>query len=166
MDDLNEYLDFLMNKKNKEFDWFTPFQSVDMNSFVFKPSRYEIWEDGKIISSDQFAGSIYASISKTISGSVQIHISDNSLNRFILQDFKFSICFTQKDRIQLAEIPPEKPTDCNGIGMLRMVTGVTCKEKYFSENEPYCSGLFLIDGELKKITFSFNSPVRLIEFYE
>ncbi|MFN3851336.1 MAG: hypothetical protein ACK4NY_18005 [Spirosomataceae bacterium] len=166
MDDLTKYFDYLLNKKNIEFDSFTPFQGITLSHFKFIPSRFEVWQNGQMSSSGKFNGVIEAMISPFDSNDVTIVISDKSIAEHILQEFKFSICFTQKDRIQLAEIPPAQSNDCNGLNMLRMVTGDTCEKKTFGAKEPYCAGIFLQNGVVKKMTFSFNIPVRLIEFYE
>ena len=166
MDDLSEYLDYLLNKKNKEFDSFTPFQGITLSNLVFVPSRFEVWQNGQMTTFGKYKGIIKAIISELRSDNVTIIFSDTSIVEHILQKFEFNICFTQKDRIQLAEIPPPQLTDCNGLNALRLVTGETCGSKTFGAKEPYCAGLFLQNGKVKKMAFSFNSPVRLIEFYE
>lgn len=166
MDNLSEYLDYLLNKKNKEFDSFEPFQRVTLKNFNFFPSRFEVWEKGKMTISGNYNGIIEAVISKVNAKNISFHFSDSNMSQHILQNFQFNTCFTQKDRIQLAEIPPVQSSDCNGLNSLRDIAGETCGMKIFGETEPYCAGIFLQDSMVKKLTFSFNVPVRLIEFYE
>jgi hypothetical protein len=165
MEHISEYVDYILNKKNREFDRFEPFQKTSFDSFQFVPIRYEVWQGGKLSASGIFTGIIQAYISNINSNNIRIKINDESVLNHISADFNFSTIFTQTDRIQFAEIPPAKHSDCNGLNALRLVTGTTCNDKIFDELEPYCAGLFLQGGKLKKMTFSFNSPVRLIEFY-
>ena len=166
MDELSEYLDYLLNKKNKEFDQFKPFESVELSNFVFYPGRYEVWEKGAVTGSGKYDSPIHFNVSKSNPNKVSVHLSDNTLSNFILQDFQFSICFTQKDRVQLAEIPSALSTDSNGLNALRLLVGETIERKIFLPNEPYCSGIFFIEEKLSKLNFSFNSPNKLIEFHD
>ena len=49
--------------------------------------------------------------------------------------------------------------------MFKMTIGATRQSKYFNRNEPYCCNLFIKMGKIAKLTFSFSSPEKLIEFY-
>jgi hypothetical protein len=52
-----------------------------------------------------------------------------------------------------------------GISMFKMTIGATRDSKHFERNEPYCCNIFLQNGTIAKITFSFSNPEKLIEFY-
>ena len=46
-----------------------------------------------------------------------------------------------------------------------MILGPTREQKNFNNNEPYCCNLFIKNEKLKKITFSFSTPEKLIALY-
>jgi hypothetical protein len=166
MDDFLKQLDYLQNKKNKEFDQFEPFQGLEMATFEFRPKRFEVWQKGAMTHSGAYNGSILSQVRAGQTDEETVFtITDSSVHQHIFQTFYFDVFYTQSDRLQHAKIPPELSSDSNGLSSLRWLVGDTCGPKVFHSNEPYCSGLFLQNGAITKITFSFNEPVRLIEFY-
>ena len=163
-----EYLNWLNNEKNSEYDWFEPFLIVPWNEFAFNPKRYEVWEKGSMIKSGITNGLISGSLTDSfVETKMEVTVVvDPELRKYIFPSFVFDVLFSQKDRLQLASIPPERSFDSNGIKSLREeVTGVTTPNSPMTDIQPYCSGLFFRDKKLAQISFSFNSPTRLIEFH-
>jgi hypothetical protein len=164
-----EYFNWLNNEKNSEYDWFEPFLVVPWKEFTFIPQRYEVWEKGKMIKSGTTNGlisGIPANVFGRTNMEITVFVTPEVMGKYIFPSFIFDVLFSQKDRLQLASIPPEKPFDSNGIISLRdEVTGVTTPNSHKSDIQPYCSGLFFRNKKLVQISFSLNSPTRLIEFH-
>ena len=163
-----EYFNWLNNEKNSEYDWFEPFLVVPWKEFAFNPQRYEVWEKGSMIKSGTTDGLISGTLTNSfVETKMEVTVLVTpELREYIFPSFIFDVLFSQKDRLQLASIPPEKLYDSNGIKALRdEVTGITTHNRPLSDIQPYCSGLFFRSKKLVQISFSFNSPNKLIEFH-
>ncbi len=144
---------------------------VNLGQVNFRSSRYEIWSGGKLIKSDSIPTSILintlSSESPTLDG---IEFVINSfLNETILaRKLFFDIGYTSVDRVRYAIIPNR--SNCSGdVGYDSFIANSpirTREHKVFNKNEPYTSGLFLVNGVLDKITFSVSLSRVLIEFYK
>lgn len=149
------------------YDSFEPFKQLDIQEFNFKPNRFEIWESGQMVNSGETNQIISATEKQTENGKgALITINDSNLFQHISQTNDFDIFMTSKDRLQLVKVPSSGNGDENmGISMFKMTIGATREHTDFNSNEPYCCNLFLQDGRIAKITFSFSTPEKLIEFY-
>jgi hypothetical protein len=169
MSDYDEYMkqmQWIQNQKNSEYDWFEPFVEGSWSKFLFKPERYEIWEKGKMIKGGVIDGHIMGEPTDSFGNAkLEVTVAVPGLDDFIFPSFIFDVLFSQKDRLQLASIPPENPSESNGVASLRSVTGVTTPHGRKFSTEPYCGGLFFRDKCLVQVSFSFSSPNRLIEFH-
>lgn len=149
------------------YDSFEPFKQLDIQEFNFKPNRFEIWKNGQMINSGETNQIISAIEHQTDNGKgALITINDTNLFNSISQENDFDVLMTSKDRLQLIKIPSSGNGDENmGISMFKMTIGATRNHADFQPNEPYCCNLFLQEGSIAKITFSFSTPEKLIEFY-
>jgi hypothetical protein len=149
------------------FDRFKPFENVQKQKFSFQPTRFETWKDAKMIDSGKTNSLILADVIK-VDGEekVKIQFKDQNLNDQLAIINEFDEFITSSDRLQLITIPKETTAENTAIMMFRMNLGYTREIKHFNETEPFCCNLFLQDGKIVKITFSFNNPEKLIEFYD
>jgi hypothetical protein len=148
------------------FDKFEPFLNLQMQDFNFQPTRYEIWVGGQMVNSGKMNSQIKATVIKQNSVElVEIAFIDNNLNNELATKNIFDKYVTATDRLQLITIPEETNSENIGIMMFKMTIGATRANKDFSRNEPFCCNLFLQEGVLAKVTFSFSNPEKLIEFY-
>lgn len=149
------------------YDTFEPFKQLDIQEFNFKPNRFEIWKGGKMIDSGITNDVIRATECETENGNgALITVNDSELFQLISHENYFDVFMTSKDRLQLVKVPSSGNGDENmGITMFKMTVGATRSHTDFQDNEPYCCNLFLKEGKIDKITFSFSNPEKLIEFY-
>lgn len=138
-------------------------------NFSFKPIRYEVWQNGKRTSFGKTNTTIEATVITSIDtekSAVCIVLNDDKLNPLILNKFEFDRYISKSDRIMLLTIPKnESITDCRGLKISRNFDGVTRDKKIFNELEPFASSIYTVNSIISKMTFSFNYPERLIEFY-
>jgi hypothetical protein len=161
------FTSYLSPKKKKMYDTYEPFRGIKMQSFTFLPKRYEIWQSGKMIKSGKSFLPINAIVVNEYGEEkVRITVNDNSLFDDISQETIFDAFISQKDRMQLITIPAKTNADCMGMLGNRMIVGATRNEKNFDYNDAYCCNLFMINGDMKKVTFAFSNPEKLIEFYQ
>ena len=149
------------------YDKFENNIQLAMQEIVFHPKRYEIWMNSSLIDTGKTTELIvfqpFKSEGKTL---MKTNIRDFALHRKIMNSFDFDIFFTNSERLMLLTLPKnQEKNDCVGLKMFRLNMSPTRILKSFTANEPYCSSLFLIKGVINKVTFSFNYPERLIEFY-
>ncbi len=149
------------------FDSFKPFQGVKKINFGFKPTRFEIWKGGKMINNGKTNSLISANvIIQDDFEKTEITFIDSNLNNELSQKNIFDEFVTANDRLQLITIPIETDNEVAGITMFKMALGPTRQRKNFNNSEPYCCNLFLQNGQIVKITFSFSNPEKLLEFYQ
>ncbi len=148
------------------FDKFEPFQGLQKQNFAFQPSRYETWVAGKMVDSGRTNAIIYANVvQREGSEKVEVTFNDQSLNNELSQKNIFDEFVTATDRLQLIVVPAETNAENVAIMMFRMTIGATRQSKNFTKSEPFCCNLFLQNGTIVKVTFSFSNPEKLIEFY-
>lgn len=148
------------------YDKFEPFKGVQKQPFTFTPSRYETWKEGKLIASGSTMFPIKANvINSGGQEKVEVIVGDSNLHTELAARNEFDEFITATDRLQLITIPAETNSTCVGIVAMQSIVGATRKTKHFTSNQPYCCNLFIQDGTIAKITFSFGSPEKLMEFY-
>lgn len=148
------------------FDTFEPFQVLQKIDFDFTPSRYEMWIGGEMVKNGRTNLPIKARvIQESGEGKVKIDFSDAALQGELAPINVFDEFITSKDRLQLITIPKETNVQNMGIMMFNMTIGPTRQVKNFVRNEPFCCNLFLQQGRIVKITFSYSNPEKLLEFY-
>jgi hypothetical protein len=148
------------------FDTFEPFQELGKKGFVFNASRFEIWAFGKIVSSGPTNSIFYANVVLTEGlEKVEVTHDEPRLKNELSAKTYFDKFITATDRLQLVVIPEVTNSENVAIMMFRLTIGTTCQFKFFRNNEPFCCNLFLQNGRIVKITFSFSNPEKLIEFY-
>lgn len=151
------------------YDTFPPFQEVEKQDFSFETSKFEIWMKGKLIKSGKINTLIKGTVNyskETTNEVMTIVIKPNELEKEIVSQTEYDIMFTNNDRLILATIPSNQtPNDCVAMTMTRTIIGATRGHKTFLEKEPFNCSIFMIKQKIKKVTFSFNNPEKLIEFY-
>ena len=149
------------------FDNFEPLEGMKKEPFTFYPDRFEIWKSGKLISSGKTTSPIIAEVIKVDNyEKVKINFNEKSLNREIANLNIFDEYRTSNDRLQLITLPAETNHIYQGFKTLLLIIGPTRQRKYFESNEPFCCNLFTINNAIKKVTFAFSNPEKLIEFYQ
>lgn len=149
------------------FDKFQPLQRVQKQNFAFQPKRYETWLGGQMVASGRTQSLITANvITEDNAEKVEVNFNDLNLQNELASKNIFDEFVTSNERLQLITIPKETNVECMGIIAFTMAIGVTRQKKNFNRNEPYCCNLFLQQGNIVKITFSFSNPEKLIEFYQ
>ena len=148
------------------FDNFEPFLKLQKQNFNFQPNRYEIWMKGQMIGSGQTTSLITAKVAYH-DGEEKMEILFDSplLNKELATKNIFDEFLTSGDRLQLITIPEQTNVENMGITMFKSNIGPTRNQKSFNNNEPYCCNLFLQNGVIAKITFSYSNPEKLVEFY-
>ena len=147
------------------YDKFESFRRMEMQRFNFIPVWYHIWVGGQKIQSSNSSAMIMANpIEVNGEQKMEVTIMGSSLEEEIIERIVFDAFISGTDRLQLITIPNETNVVSPAIQMFKMTIGSTIAKKYFSKNEPFCCNLFLINGEIDRISFSFCNPDKLIEF--
>lgn len=148
------------------FDKFEPFLRLNKQDFIFVPNRYEIWMKGQMIGNGNTTSEITAKVS-LFDGDEKMEILFDSalLNKELATKNIFDEFITSSDRLQLITIPENTNVENMGITMFKSEIGATRNQKSFNYNEPYCCNVFLQNGAIVKITFSYSNPEKLVEFY-
>jgi hypothetical protein len=154
------------NSNEPKFDKFEPFKSLQKQDFAFRPTRYEAWKGGKMVESGKTNSIINARV-VNVNGDEKMEVTfkDTKLNSELADRNIYDEFVTANDRLQLITIPNETNSQNMGIQMFKMTIGATRQQKNFNSNEPYCCNLFLLNGKISKVTFSYSSPEKLVEFY-
>ena len=154
------------NSNEPKFDKFEPFKSLQKQDFAFRPTRYETWKGGKMVDSGKTNSIINARV-VNVDGDekMEVTFNDTKLNSELANRNIYDEFVTANDRLQLITIPNETNSQNMGIQMFKMTIGATRQHKNFNSNEPYCCNLFLLNGKIAKVTFSYSSPEKLVEFY-
>ena len=152
----------------EQFDTFPPLQILEHRNFSFNPTRFELWEKGKMIKSgvgDYFLN-VHAANSLLLKTTyMELEINNKNIENIITYRVMFDKFISQTDRLQMVSVPSTTKTDCIGLVALRNVIGSTREHYDFSENYPFCGNIFLKNGLIAKMTFSFAKPERLLELY-
>lgn len=149
-----------------KFDKFEPLKSLQKKDFAFRPTRYETWKGGKMIDSGNTNSIINARVVKIDEDEkIEVTFNDPKLNNELANKNIYDEFLTAHDRLQLITIPNETNSQNMGIQMFKMTIGATRMHKNFKSNEPYCCNLFLLNGKIAKVTFSYSNPEKLVEFY-
>ena len=146
---------------------FTPHQFFKPFPFKYQSNRIELWQDRQMKNNERIKTEIVAEvISVNNLEKIKISFDNSSISKFIDNSITFDKVFTLADRIILATIP--EPTNKDVIGMLalRETSGITRQGKIFNPNEPFCCSLFIEGDNIALVTFSFNTPEKLLEFYK
>lgn len=152
----------------EQFDTFQPLQTLKHLNFSFNSTRFELWENGKMIKSgagDYFLNvhAAHSAILKT--DYLEMEINNESIEDIISHRIMFDKFISQTDRLQMVSVPSSTQTDCPGLVALRNVIGATRNHFDFRENYPFCGNIFLKNGIIVKMSFSFAKPLRLFELY-
>jgi len=150
----------------ENWDRFEPFNRIEKQDFSFQPSRFEVWSAGQMIGNGKAFSSVIGTV-KEKNGSFLMAISyhETALLNEILEEVFFDEFISSTDRLKLMTIPTETYTENMGLLTLRITYGPTRLQKDFFPKEPYCCNLFLENGLISKISFSFSFPEKLIELY-
>jgi len=140
---------------------------IEFVDFNFQAERFEVWANQKKI--DFGNTSNFLSFEKTIEWNNEIGIlrnSDTSLQKYISKKLEFDRMFTAVDRVLLLLLPEiGGDKNCFPFVGLTFSYDYTRHMKNFEENEPFSCCLYFQDSEIKKITFNFCNPEKLLEFY-
>lgn len=148
------------------WDRYDPFLLVKKCEFSFSPSRFEVWSDGNMVFSGNSSTPINVRIVEKFGSEVMlVSLPEEKLRQEILEEIIFDEFVTSLDRLKLVTIPKETFTECVGLMTMRILYGPTCQMKNFHPKEPYCCNIFKENDLIKKITFSFSFPERLLEFH-
>lgn len=148
------------------FDKFKAFTKLDHLEFGFKVTNYETWKSGELVDKGVADSLIIAKIiNENDTNKTKIEIVNNTLENQISTYNIFDIVITSNDRIQLLIIPEVTNSENLAIMLFKLNVGVTRQLKNFNEEEPYCCNLFLHNGKIVKMSFSFSYTEKLIEFY-
>lgn len=148
------------------FDRFGTNQVIEKQNFAFNPSRYEIWIGGQEVKNGNTNKLISANVVN--SGGLEkmeVNINEYSLEKEIGEKSVFDQFITSGDRLVLLTIPEITNVENVAFGLFRNTIGATTKEKNFKKNEPFACSLFLINGVIAKMSFSFSNPEKQIIFF-
>lgn len=157
---------------SEKFDSLPAYKNAMIADFVFRPSRYEVWQDGELIDSGNVDSPLRANVRgkrgqfNKAAADILIDVGPASSIDHICSESSYDICITAGDRVQLITIPEEEnENESVGLASSRLMLGSTRKAKTFNKDEPFCCNLFFIDGNIVKVSFSISHPEKLIEFY-
>jgi hypothetical protein len=142
-------------------DRFTPFQEVHLDTIIFKPSKYEEYSKGKLIS--QGYTNSYISIIEC-NGIVKTVLIDNDIVDKISTESEFDFCLTLEDRIQLTILPKKTNVEDILFQYMKHTIDYTREEKYFNSKDPIAVHIFTQNMIVIKMTFKMTNPERIIEF--
>jgi hypothetical protein len=150
----------------ENWDEFEAFKVLQKQSFTFQPTRFETWIGGKMVGNGSVTALISANtINQNGNERMLVKFDEPNLKAEILSELIFDTFITASDRLQLITIPEVTNSNNMAIAMFKMIIGATRDNKNFISTEPYCCNLFLKNGVLSKITFSFSNPEKLVELY-
>ena len=165
---------FFSKKENKEPRWdkFKALQLIMKEPLLFNrpieftPSRYMIWSRGKVVVEGITTETIKATVfdNGTPGKQFKVSIPDKKLHFEILETIYYDEFVTSNDRLQMLTIPENTKTGNTALSLFKMTLKATRAHKEFASNDPYCFNLFLLNGVISKVTFSFSNPDKLIEF--
>lgn len=151
----------------ENWDRFEPFKGLQKQEFTFQPCRYETWMGGKMVGSGKATARIHASVlNQDGEEKMLVNFNEVNLKNEIVSEIIFDEFITATDRLQLITIPQVTNGENTAIAMFKMMVGATRNHKNFTQKEPYCCNIFLRNGVISKITFSFSFPEKLIELYQ
>lgn len=151
-----------------DYDNYEPFVRLKLFDFCFESSHYKIWQDGNLIKSQKSHADIISINSIKYDESKFCVVTINStIDKDILAEvIEFDMFVSLNDRLQLLLLPAnDQINQCVGITASKMVFDSTRDTYDIPSNKPYACNFFSQNGDIKKITLSFNYPEKLIEFY-
>lgn len=116
---------------------------IPRKEFTFNYRRFEVWQGGACIYSDNSSGQI---IAKVVNNNLLVNLDDNKLNPYIKKNFSFGEISTNNERIMWS----------------KDIFNTSGKTEKFN---PDISSLFFKSGILSKVTYTIHDPNTLIEFY-
>jgi len=116
---------------------------IKRNPFIFHYERYEVWQGGKCIFSENSNSKITSRLEQN---ALHVIIEDESISKYINKTFYFVEISTNNDRIMWS----------------KDIFNTSYDIEY---NTPDVSSLFYKNGELSKVTFTIHNPNTLIELY-
>lgn len=116
---------------------------IERKAFQFNYERFEVWQGGKCIHSDNSKSVIKTRISD---GNLHVEINDEKINDYIINAFSFG----------------EISTNGNRMLWSKDIFNTSNGSEY---NNPDISSLFYKEGRLVKVTYTIHNPNTLIEFY-
>ena len=148
------------------YDTFVPFIEVKKYNFIFKPKRFEIWMNGKMVDNGNTNSIIKGEvINVDLHELVEVTFNDVSLHGELTQKNLFDEFSSLNDRLILITVPQETNASNSFLDMRRITSGATRQRKNFDRNEPFACNLFFMNKNIHLVTFSFSNPEKLIEFY-
>jgi len=151
----------------KSYDRHPQGEDMEMFDFSFDFSKYQLWQGGKIISKDDFEGSILADVVNTNNEhNTKITIKNNNIPFIIASEIMFEVLRSGTDRMQLIHIPLLdllEPDEFKPKELGHNIIDVAMAMPY-PNNQPFCCNIFTKDSKIVKITFSYVGPQRLLEF--
>jgi len=148
------------------YDRFEPLHVYQKTDFQFQPSRYEMWMKGEMVSSGRTSSAVEARRSNREDEPVIVTFRESLLESELAFSNEFDAFVSSGDRLQLIVLPKSTNVQNMGITMLSSTYGATRPKKDFKRNEPYCCNIFLEQGSIVKITFSYSNPEKLLELYQ
>lgn len=147
-------------------DQLTPFQVFMLERLDFSPSRYEVYQGGKLIDSGFTSMSIHVRAKdKTVvaNDNIVVSIIDNNLSHILNSNSSYDIVTTLHDRF-IALILPQR-SNINDIMFQTFSWAIkhTRSFKNFADKEPLCMSMFTQNGKVVKMSFKVYSPETLIE---
>jgi hypothetical protein len=71
----------------------------------------------------------------------------------------------QGNRLVLLTIPTMTNAECIGMHTMQQLWPHSRYDHDFESNEPFVCSLFMVHGQLSKVTFSLDNPETLVELY-
>jgi hypothetical protein len=148
------------------FDKYTPFYKIDKGfKFSFEAKTCKIiTEFDEIV----LPTNVKINANQNDDKSINFALINNSFE--IESRIIFDIVYTSTDRIYCATVP-EKTNINDSYDFLKFKTSapllfnmITREFKDFSKTEPYVCSVFTIDSIVKRVTFRFENPVKIIQF--
>lgn len=144
------------------YDTFEPFERIKPFEFNFLAKSYKIWKEGNLVKegNNDYSINFFPKLFENDKVSVVLNTPISEMNSII----DFDTFITSTDRLQMLIIPSETNVENPGINIFRNFLGATRPNFSFDGKTPYCCNLFLINNKIVKVTFSFSTPLILIEF--
>ena len=151
-----------------QYDKFPAFQSFQASHTFFKASRYETWQNQKMVDGGACETVIEFMPGHKPNGqpTTLFRVINNGVRSAdINTDFDLDTNFSQNDRLTLATIPQVERGESLGIVGVRNMIGITDPAAVIKGNVPYCGNMFNKLGILVKMSFSFSQPDKLVELF-
>jgi hypothetical protein len=153
-----------------EYDRHEAEDDIVWRDLLFRPTRFEVWRGGQKIKAGKTTSVVTIELEENglgykDLGQMAVRHSEMALLDFLTHDTWFDMYGAQGNRIVLLTIPSVTNAGCIGMRTMQQRWPHSRYKHNFESTEPFVCSLFMVNGQLTKVTFSLDNPETLVELY-